>query len=126
MTHGVVFKAITDFELINAVLQFTVDYFVVVYLGWKSVVFLLGGFLVASGLHPLAGHYISDHYMFRAGQETYSYYGPINLVTFNVGHHNEHHDFPFVCGANLPKVRDFKLYASTSSLTCHILKDVTI
>uniref|UniRef100_A0A915A592 sphingolipid 4-desaturase n=1 Tax=Parascaris univalens TaxID=6257 RepID=A0A915A592_PARUN len=98
-------KAITDFELINAALQFTVDYFVVVYLGWKSVAFLLGGFLVASGLHPLAGHYISDHYMFKAGQETYSYYGPINLVTFNVGHHNEHHDFPFVCGANLPKIR---------------------
>ncbi|VDK46500.1 unnamed protein product [Anisakis simplex] len=98
-------KAVTDLEIVNALIQFLVDYLVIVFLGWKSVAFLLGGFVIASGLHPLAGHYISDHYVFNPGQETYSYYGPINLLTFNVGHHNEHHDFPFVCGANLPKIR---------------------
>lgn len=92
-------------EYLNAVIQFTFDGLVWYYLGGKVLCYLCFGSVMAMGLHPVAGHFISEHYMFKHGYETYSYYGPLNWITFNVGYHNEHHDFPAVPGSRLPEVK---------------------
>lgn len=93
-------------EIFNMISQFCVDALIFHYLGGKALVYLVAGSLLGMGLHPVAGHFISEHYMFEKGYETYSYYGPLNMLTFNVGYHNEHHDFPSVPGSLLPKVRE--------------------
>ncbi|PKY02215.1 putative sphingolipid desaturase [Aspergillus campestris IBT 28561] len=89
----------------------------------QPLFYLITSSFLAGSLHPCAGHFIAEHYFFsriEAGgteslevlkkndtkkshpldslppPETYSYYGPLNILTYNVGLHNEHHDFPAI------------------------------
>jgi len=73
--------------------------------GPKALAYLPLSSLIGMGLHPVAGHYVTEHHAFRRDQHTYSYYGPLNRLTFNIGYHNEHHDFPYVAGSRLPELR---------------------
>lgn len=98
-------KPPNQLEIINFAIQLVFDAIVVYFFGWRVLFYLIIGTLLAMGLHPVAGHFISEHYMFKKGYETYSYYGPLNFITFNVGYHNEHHDFPAVPGSRLPEVK---------------------
>jgi sphingolipid delta-4 desaturase len=75
------------------------------FLGGKAVGYLTLSFFFSVGLHPLGGRWIQEHYLVHGHQETYSYYGPLNKVAFNVGYHNEHHDFPSIPWNKLPQVR---------------------
>ena len=74
-------------------------------LGAHSLVFLITSFFFSVGLHPLGARWIQEHYLTKDEQETYSYYGVLNHVAFNVGYHNEHHDFPSVPWNKLPAIR---------------------
>ncbi|KAJ5889895.1 hypothetical protein N7504_010705 [Penicillium tannophilum] len=103
---------------------------------WTPVFYFLASAFLAGSLHPCAGHFIAEHYFFSqvktggteslaelktkpatkttkphpldelAPPETYSYYGPLNILTYNVGLHNEHHDFPAIPWTRLYKLKE--------------------
>lgn len=150
-------KPIEKLEFVNIVVQLVFDYVIITAFGWHVLVYAIGGSILAMGLHPVAGHFISEHtlmfdsekkvkeddskvadhhstpstgdltHLIRSNKqitesseketnvlkstvdingeflipETCSYYGPLNWVTFNVGYHVEHHDFPSIPGSRL-------------------------
>lgn len=92
-------------ELINLFVQIVFVSCYYYFFGGLGLLYLFLSIALATGLHPLAGHFVSEHYITKPGQETYSYYGPLNKLVFNVGYHNEHHDFPNIPGTKLPELR---------------------
>lgn len=97
--------ALDKWQIYNAVFQIVAMAVFFYFAGWQAAVYFLVCMLLAGSLHPTSGHFISEHYVFHEGQETYSYYGPLNKLTYNVGYHNEHHDFPFIPGSRLPELK---------------------
>jgi len=92
--------------LTNLAIQIGVNVAVYVLLGPKALAYLALALFFSIGLHPLGARWIQRHYLVGDGeQETFSYYGKLNLLTFNVGYHNEHHDFPSVPWHRLPRIR---------------------
>lgn len=72
-------------EYINIASIVCFDACILYFWGLKELLYLVMGTLFGMGLHPVAGHFIAEHYVMNVGQETYSYYGPLNWLTFNVG-----------------------------------------
>merc|ERR1719217_1213653 len=95
----------TRWMLLNWFTQFSFDYFVFINFGMTPFWYWGLSAVFAGSIHPVAGHFISEHYVFHEPQETYSYYGPLNVLAYNVGYHNEHHDFPNIPGSRLPDVK---------------------
>ena len=73
--------------------------------GLKSFAFGLFAALVAFGPHPVGARRLSEHLTARRGQPTNSYYGVLNRVSFDVGYHVEHHDFPNIPWRRLRALR---------------------
>jgi sphingolipid delta-4 desaturase len=121
-------------EAINATIVLAFDAYLATSaaFGPRAIAYLLASVLLGGGLHPAGAHFIAEHYMWPlsaaeervqtgknadtlaedaaagrgASQETFSYYGRWNALTYDVGFHNEHHDLPSVPGCRLKQVRD--------------------
>jgi sphingolipid delta-4 desaturase len=78
---------------------------VLTFIGWPGVLYLLLSTYFATGPHPAGAHILQEHLAFDGGNGMASYYGPINLVSVNLGYHLEHHDMPGVSGWRLPALR---------------------
>ncbi|XP_042467516.1 sphingolipid delta(4)-desaturase DES1-like [Zingiber officinale] len=121
-------------EFTNLIIQLSLDASLAYFWGGRSIAYLILSTFVGGGMHPMAGHFISEHYVFNPDQETYSYYGPLNLMTWSVGYHNEHHDFPRIPGNRLYKVKEMapeyydnlKSYKSWSQVIFMYIMDRTV
>lgn len=113
----------TLWHALNLVFILAIDALLVAAFGWKPLLYLLFSSFFAGSLHPCAAHFIAEHYLMNdpvaaaaddsgdqsgiiaLSQETTSYYGPLNILCYNVGYHNEHHDFPSIPWTRLPQLR---------------------
>ena len=106
-------KPFTKWDLIGWAMCLSYDAAIFSLVGPKALGYILLSTHWGGSIHPIAGHFISEHYTDVLAevegleeQETFSYYGPLNAITYNVGYHNEHHDFPQIPGNRLPQVRE--------------------
>ncbi|GAB4010087.1 MAG: hypothetical protein Fur0010_01950 [Bdellovibrio sp.] len=94
-----------NWVLINFVIVLTSDFLLFHFFGMKALGYLLISTFFSVGLHPVGARWIQEHYTFKEGQETYSYYGLLNKLAFNIGYHNEHHDLFKIPWVHLPKLK---------------------
>lgn len=109
---------LTQIHVFNIATQLVFDTLLIRYGSINAFVYLIMSSFLAGSIHPCAAHFIAEHYVFGKQQptsaqdrilavpETFSYYGPLNRLTYNVGLHNEHHDFPAIPWTRLPALRD--------------------
>jgi sphingolipid delta-4 desaturase len=98
-------RFLTAWTMLNWLAVFSADAAVCWYWGPQALAYLGLSFLFSVGLHPLGGRWVQEHYLIVPDQETYSYYGPLNRLAFNVGYHNEHHDFASIPWNRLPQLK---------------------
>ena len=78
-------QRLTMWHYTNILAQLVFDVILVRTFGIRPFIYLLMSSFFAGSLHPCAGHFIAEHYLWDGlAQETYSYYGPLNILAYNV------------------------------------------
>src|SRR5439155_20571868 len=127
-------KLLDGWTIVNIAMQAVAMTALVLSAGAGPLWYLLASTVFAIGLHPLGARWIQEHFALAPNQETYSYYGPLNTLSFNVGYHNEHHDVITVPWSRLPQVRriapefyeGLQSYQSWTSLLLRFVRDRNI
>jgi sphingolipid 4-desaturase/C4-monooxygenase len=127
-------RLLDGWTVINIIVQFGCMALLAVVAGGGPFKYLVTSTIFAIGLHPLGARWIQEHFALVPDQETYSYYGPLNKVCFNVGYHTEHHDLVTIPWSRLPQVRriapefyaGLHAYTSWTALLARFLRDPNI
>ena len=98
-------KLFDSWVVFNALVIVAIDVAIWYYWGPKAFFYIIISCAFGVGLHPVGARWIQEHFITKEGQETYSYYGPLNYTCFNVGYHNEHHDLYKVPWRHLPVIK---------------------
>ena len=98
-------EVINRWVVLNLIVELSFLAGITYFAGWGALAYLALSSIFSIGLHPVGARWIQEHYVLFEKQETYSYYGPLNTVAFNVGYHNEHHDLMSVPWSRLPQVK---------------------
>jgi sphingolipid 4-desaturase/C4-monooxygenase len=98
-------KMLEPWMLLNTMVELVFLAVIAYFAGWWALAYLTLATIFSIGLHPLGARWIQEHYVVHEHQETYSYYGPLNTLMFNVGYHNEHHDLMVIPWSRLPKLK---------------------
>lgn len=98
-------RFINPWLIANVVVEVAFISLIVAMMGWAAFGFLFFSSIFSIGLHPVGARWVQEHFVVAPNQETFSYYGPLNILAFNVGYHNEHHDLMNVPWHRLPKLR---------------------
>ena len=78
-------QRLTRWHFLNIIAQAIFDYALISMFGPKPLIYLIASSFLAGSLHPCAGHFIAEHYLWDGlNQETFSYYGSLNILAYNV------------------------------------------
>ena len=89
----------------NSLAIIAFDLAILWFCGLNGLLYLFASFWFSVGLHPLGARWIQEHFTLDPEQETFDYYGPLNVFALNIGYHNEHHDFPDIPWRRLPELK---------------------